>query len=645
MSMFSLRTILETTASRGAKVISVALVWLALALGTATSLALSNSTLSSTFSSGCDTLTALVLYELVTTAIPLAGTSFLLAAVPAQQARSFTSIFLAGLVLALVGSLYEHISGIGRVGWWIRAPGLEAAESLTWARRSGGAVFVDWVAGAAAFALAQLAWTYTAVEAPCGGPPNTVNLLHETLEDEEEEASPANAFTEVVGSTSRSKPAYFLLVLALLTLLTPLFPAHRLSLTHPSPDHRSYVYPPLPVGCVSPASPPGRHRATIDDWLKETTVLAGRGVKVLSWSEGAVRLDRGAEHEPTDREAGWNAFGNDEQSLLRRVAKVCDMYKVYVLATYSVPPPTDSGHRKLLNVATLVGPRGSRPTDDDAAPNIVFSTTKQHPVPFVESYSHAGRTLPDLGPVDGALPVARVALPHSTHTPSPRLTPLQQVTLSAAICQDAAYPALISTLAPVGVDGDASHAPQLILNPSATPSSLQGLGQLSLAQARARAVEQGAFVLRCDEPGSGSGSVLIDPTGQVRVWTGSHAAGGGDRGGSWEAAIEPEEAWTTSAHRRAYWTWLGGTSADSLLLGAESRLLLLLGTVVLLVRVVDGGEARRCMLATDWRQAVSRTGEGLQAVRGRARSAWRERRGVLREDGSVEAQARLVEVD
>lgn len=243
------------------------------------------------------------------------------AASPARSGSSFTRIFLAGLVVALAGSMYEHLSGIGRVGWWIRASQPGHAYALEWAQRGGGPVLVDWVVGASAFALMQLVCISSTSGASAGSLEGGDLLHHEVGEEAQESPSPSARWK------SRRKPVYFLLGVTLLSLLAPLLPDPQTRLVHPSPIDRSYVYPPLHVGCVSPPLQ-GKHGLTVDDWLKETTVLAGRGVKVLSWSEGAVRLERGADHEPEEGEDAWLAFEEDEKSLLRRVGEICDMYKV-----------------------------------------------------------------------------------------------------------------------------------------------------------------------------------------------------------------------------------------------------------------------------------------------------------------------------
>ena len=93
---------------------ALALVWLALAVGTAISLVLSNSTLSTTFSASSDIVAALFLYTFTTTVIPILGVGLLGAAVPAQDGSSLTRISLAGLVVALAGSVGPDIGGLVR---------------------------------------------------------------------------------------------------------------------------------------------------------------------------------------------------------------------------------------------------------------------------------------------------------------------------------------------------------------------------------------------------------------------------------------------------------------------------------------------------------------------------------------------------
>lgn len=190
---------------------------------------------------------------------------------------------------------------------------------------------------------------------------------------------------------------------------------------------------------------------------------------------------------------------------------------MFILATYSIE------QHKVLNVATLVGP-----SDSSTTPNIVFSTTKHHPVTFIESYSHSHRVDALLGSSPSALPLSTIEIPHPHHTPTPNLIPLERVSVSAAICQDIAYPSLLGSYIEPSQDGTGkkehrkARSPRLIPNPSRVPTTSLALSQLD--QVRARAVEQESWILRCDTSGSlvessreGGISSLVAPDGEVRV--------------------------------------------------------------------------------------------------------------------------------
>ncbi|BGP57123.1 hypothetical protein JCM8202v2_004763 [Rhodotorula sphaerocarpa] len=615
----------SSEAQRG--VLSAALVFLTLAVGSTTSLVLSNATLSETFSSARDILGGLTLYALVTTLVPLAGIACISLATSLETPASFTSICAAGLCFALTGAIYERLSGIGRVGWWVRAAGLGQGSAFVDAvTAAGGPVLVDALIGACALAVVQIVWV-SLVALRSNGNQAVVDLLAEDVE--EVVATPERR--DPVGQWR--KPVGFLASVAAAGIIAPLVLASHVELVHPAPNDPGWTPPDL------------------EAWLHESKVVASKGARILSWSEGAVTLSKGG----TLREGGtaWESLGEEEQDLLRRVGAVSDLYRVFILATYLVPVPAGPERHRLLNVATLVGPR-SPDTHADRA-NIVFSTTKHHPVPFVESYTHAVRDWPEVGSVRGAVPLARVALPPDRHTPARHLTPPENLSLSAAIWQDAAFPSLLSTFASVAVRVSdiprSSGGPQLLLNPSASPPSLPGLAALSLAQARARAIEQGAFVLRCDRPAlggvGGPGSVLIDPSGRVRVWTGPAGAAGG----SFEAEVRPEEARAGSRSGGAGrgWARIGRNEVGDWT-GAEERFFVLLAAVLFLVRGIEGGEAARRLGDMQWRTlAVSsraRLHEGLAGWASRIRRSLpatgreQERAPLI----AAEVDGRLVEV-
>jgi hypothetical protein len=110
---------------------------------------------------------------------------------------------------------------------------------------------------------------------------------------------------------------------------------------HPSPTSPNFIYPPVKIACVVPPSAIGSIKpkprdSDVDDWIQESAVVASRGAKILSWSEGAVRLqkDKDSSHEGKE---GWEGTGSNERTLLERLAKVTDQYRVYILATYTLP--------------------------------------------------------------------------------------------------------------------------------------------------------------------------------------------------------------------------------------------------------------------------------------------------------------------
>jgi apolipoprotein N-acyltransferase len=129
------------------------------------------------------------------------------------------------------------------------------------------------------------------------------------------------------------------------------------------------------------------------------------------------------------------------------------------------------------------------------------------------------------------LPLARITLEHHTKTPTPHLTPLQAFDLSAAICLDIASPTLLNTYLTPPLSPISPHNPSLILNPSFSPHPT--LAEPQFEQMISRAIEQRAWILRCDAPSGISG--LVSPSGEVRV-----LKRGEEGGGSWQVDIDLE---------------------------------------------------------------------------------------------------------
>ncbi|GAA6004037.1 hypothetical protein JCM10207_006526 [Rhodosporidiobolus poonsookiae] len=620
----------------------LSLLVLSLTLGSLLSLVLSHRDLGALLASPADAALLALLYRFVSAAVPLAGLaaghllSSLLSSSPHPTSPSYSALLLPSLTFAASALAFESL-GTGRAGWWV-PPSISA----------GGWALARWVGPVGADVLVVLAGTAVAwVVAPhVGGEKKregragVVDLLGG--DEEEEEENDASRPGPDHAQPASCKPHKLLVLVLLVALVLPVLPAPSPpALAHPAPSDPGWTYPSLKVGCVVPPSLSSSsslrsHRrrqrggeAPLDEWLAETGRVASRGAKVVSWSEGAVRLSRGGDGGSEGAE-GWDAMGEEERGLLRRVGEVCEMYKVYVLATYLVPPPSSPStpSHKLLNLATLIGPRSlSPPPLPSSAPYIVWSTAKHRPVPFVESYTHAFGADPSLGAFAGALPLAKVRVPLPKDAPAPNETPLQQLAVSGGVCQDASFPSLFSAFLPPSSSPGRPAAPHLLLLPSLVP--LPSLAPAQLAQSAARAAENGAFLLRCDGPEGASG--LFGPREETRVLRGM-----GEGGGSWEAEVRIERAGGGGFAR----VWGGGAS----LLGSEGAVLLWLALGLGALAALEHGWVARGVRA-------ARVADGVRWVRARVeRLAVREseegmgRAGIIR-DGEGVAEGRLIEVE
>ncbi|GAA5945493.1 hypothetical protein JCM10213_004175 [Rhodosporidiobolus nylandii] len=595
----------------------LALLLLALTVGSTLSFALANRGVASVLSSSCDTFLAVCLYAVSTALFPLSG---LLAGEGllflSPHAPSFANLILPAWTFALAGVLQEQL-GVGRVVWWIQPQ----VGGMSWLARGAGQVALDVTVAVAGLAVAEL----LSLALNGGMDEEQQDLLGDECGAHGREAR-RRRFSRM------RKPLRLILLVAAIALLGPLLPANSPAPAHPSPGDVAYTYPPLKVACVVPPGATSRHSpskpgaAPLEEWLMETRIVAGRGAKVLTWSEGAIPLNKGGKGGE-----GWEGMGIEERELLRTVGEVCDMYKVYVLATYLVPPRYGSKHKR-LNVATFVGPSSLASEPREGQPYLVWSTTKHYPVPFVESFSHDSRADSTLGSVPGAIPLATVELQPEKHVPEPRNTPRQQVNIAGAVCQDVAFPSLLSSYISPSSTLSQARTPHLLLNPSLTP--LTSLATPQLAQARLRAVEHASFVLRCDGP-TGT-SALIDPSGAVRAF--SH---GDDGGGSWEAEIPVEHAARETVFEKVPF---GGRSR----VGTEGAVLLWLALALGGVAVLEAGTVQRAARRVEWTKLKTRVTDAVAWARGRtARLVVRESEEGMGRSGQIreEEEARLVEVD
>ena len=203
---------------------------------------------------------------------------------------------------------------------------------------------------------------------------------------------------------------------------------------------------------------------------------------------------------------------------------------------------------------------------DKSQPNIVFSSTKHLPVPFIEGFPLIPRESKALASSSTSLPLARVEITHSTKTHH-RPETLAEVDVSAALCLDISSPSLLTQYrAPAHANAQPSrHTPQLLLNPSSIPdTSTSFLATSQLTQLTARATEINAFILRCDTPGGIS--ALVGPNGEHR-----HLQPGDEGWSSWEATIDLRRG-----SGGTVWSWWGARWW----LGGEWGVLLMIGMVL-----------------------------------------------------------------
>ena len=184
----------------------------------------------------------------------------------------------------------------------------------------------------------------------------------------------------------------------------------------------------------------------------------------------------------------------------------------------------------MYNIATLIGPTKS----PASTPNVVFTTQKHLPIPIIESYSSLTRTDRVLGSSREHLILSTIELAHHPKTPSPKLTPLQTMAISASICFDIVQPNLMSSFilpASVSPPSTSPRSPNLILSAASSPSLF---APLLIANVISRAQETSSYILHCDTTSEGGTSALIDPPGRIldlKKGTGL---------GSWETEIDPD---------------------------------------------------------------------------------------------------------
>lgn len=585
----------------------------AIGAGSATSFVLSNPDLS-TVLPGFAAVLGLSALSLIFTVVPflgiLSGEVILELVGPVGPVRA---ALIPATTLVLAGLVGERL-GVGRSFWWVRH-----SVGAEWLVGFGGQPLLD-CACAGLGAAATDAGLRVAGMAELVQADGQVSLIDGEASDTDSDTLHSESHPHPPRTASRVRQALPFLPLAAFALVVfagPLLPTLPFKARHPSPSSPNFRYPPVKVACVVPPTLAERHRrqkasqGSVEEWLRESRVVASRGAKILGWSEGAVRLEAGDGGRPDGE--GWDALGRSEQQFLKQVAEVADKHKVsssfqeskssfnrigrpqtYIAATYLLPASPPHPRHKEYNIVTLVGPTLSTAN----TPNIIFSTTKHLPVPLIESYTAISRTAPAFLSSPSFLPVAALPIPHRPSTPSPHLTPFQSVAISSFTCLDIArsfplHPAALS--------------PALILNPSSTP--LRSLAESQLDLARTRAIEHRAFILRCDSADGVGG--LVAPDGSTRV-----VKIGEEGWASWEFDVDAERA-----ERGTVLEWLSASVGG----GGEWAWVLLLAVATL---GGGGGEARTSALVGVW----GLTWDGLGRSREWAARLWDRlfaRQGIL----------------
>ncbi|GAA5897246.1 uncharacterized protein JCM6883_006630 [Sporobolomyces salmoneus] len=575
---------------------SLAILLSALSLGSLLSFLFTHRSIFTLSLPATEIFAALILYLISSTLLPFSA--ILLAEIIFFRFPPHSyPILVPALVFALAGIAQERPSGVGRTVWWnTKYP--SSGGLGRWVDELGGNTLWDFIVASAGFSVAWCAWSWfereewwmnfllarqetgetgdllqhyeqenngegetTEVEGPVGATEEGGGEGVESIPTEQTPLLPARTDEARMNWETKKnrllKPLSILAFLLFLWLISPLFSTTSLRTStarrsHPSPIDPEFVYPPMQVGCVSiPSSTTrrGTGGVRLEALLRETRTVASRGAKVISLEETAVSLIE-EEGEGKRDGKGWEGMGQAEKGLLRSVGEIADMYKVRLLSvSVRVVRP-----KRTYNIATLVGPSISSPLNYASSPRIVFSTTKHHPISFIESYSHSHRLDPVLGSSPNQLPLSTIEIPN--HSGVPRSVPDEEVAISAAICQDIAFPSLLSSYIRPTVslsrnkdNDDQKHSkkqkkrsPQLILNPSRVPLTSLALAQVN--QVKSRAIEQDGWILRCDsssssssEHGEGGISTLIAPDGSVRVLQPTGAAVGSN---IWSSPLDIE---------------------------------------------------------------------------------------------------------
>lgn len=289
---------------------------------------------------GLETLPALGYYSFTTVFVPaltIAMGEALTLKMGEGGQGSWSGLLVRGWMFALGGVAQERLSGVGRTVWWIQGGSL-----LGWVSRWVGPSGVDLMWGVVAAAVSQDVLSRLAGRAAGGVALATGegDQVAEGYTDDQSDADPATwditsnpAIDTKSPSFNSPSPAHVIFSLSLaLLVLSPYLPTLTPPTTHPSHTSPAFTYPPVTVACVAPdladSHRKGSPASDLEGWLAETRRIGARA-RVVSWSEGAVRLDKGE---------------GKEEELWRKVAGVADQYGVSTVATRG----KDDAERRVL---------------------------------------------------------------------------------------------------------------------------------------------------------------------------------------------------------------------------------------------------------------------------------------------------------
>lgn len=377
-----------------------------------------------------------------------------------------TKLTLFPTFWATIWQFISHTSPVGHLVTWSPVTGIASYE---WLRPYFGAWGINWLVGAWAIVIAEVAGAWfigpgDESESEPHGP-----LIPSLVSNGEPQPQPR--------PTSSPGPRRTLLfTAAILALTTPSFLPGVPTLPW------STSSTPLPVGCILPhPSLPGDSSTALDRFIAESK--HHNGARILLWPEGALRFETISQREDA----------------INRVRDEIKGPLVGVTFTEPVPPGAEWEHSrdgKWRNGLVLVGPDG--PVAEYYKRNLVPSTRSYIEITLAthiaitvaESYALTeSQNDPEIYELELHAPNK-----NKKWTPAPPYE--RTIPLTAAICLDFASPTIFTPL---------DSRPALILAPAQTWH--HDVSRAMWEQARARAEEAGSFVLFCDGGAQGSSGV------------------------------------------------------------------------------------------------------------------------------------------